>query len=257
MSELKIHELPGNVIYIENAFPESKDFVDMLEKVDGDPVFQKIISPWGPWIDGYPIKTDENDLTKWDFVLLDGEDGERGTVKFVDWDLSLNANNSYWPRVEISPKFSDHHERAYEIIKLIDEPYKKMLDIWSEKTGNENIVSVTKNYTIRKYKTGGNMGPHVDRNVENPENTMDWTSLIYLNDDYEGGQLVFDDLGYELKPSAGSIVFFPCLTSHSVRTVIEGNKIYIFLFMHTDKNIATALGEPYTSLTREIRKQKA
>lgn len=252
MSELKIHDLPGEVTYIENAFPNHREFLEKLEKTNDDNLIKNVISEWGPWVDGYPVKVVDGDKVTWEFELLKSEDGERGTVKYVDWDLTLNGNNSYWPRKEISPDYSEAHGAAWEIIKLIDEPYREMLDIWSEKSGNPKIESVTRNYTIRKYRTGGEMGPHIDRNVDNPENTMDWTSLIYLNDNYEGGELVFNDLGYELKPSAGSIVFFPCLTTHSVKTVTEGNKSYIFLFMHTDKNIATALGEPYQQLTKAI-----
>lgn len=252
MTELKIQELPGNVIYIENAFPEWKKFIEKLHETDKDPLVNKIISPWAPWVDGVPIKTIDGDEVYWNFQLHEDEESERGIVRYVDWDLTINDNNSYWPRVEVDPDSSAEHKASYEILKLIDEPYKKLLDIWSEKTGNDKIVSVTKNYTIRRYTTGKSMGPHVDRNTENPKDTMDWTSLIYLNDDYEGGDLVFDELGYSIKPSAGSIVFFPCLTSHSVKTVTEGNKYYIFLFMHTDKNIATALGEPYSKLTELI-----
>lgn len=252
MTELKIQELPGNVIYIENAFPEWEKFLEKLHETDTDPLINKIISPWGPWIDGNPVKVVENGEVRWDFILHTDEEGHRGIVRYVDWDLTINDNNSYWPRKEVNPDYSEEHEASYEILRIIDKPYKELLDIWSEKTGNDKIVSVTKNYTIRSWSTGKGMGPHVDRNTENPKNTMDWTSLIYLNDDYEGGELVFDDLGYSIKPSAGSIVFFPCLTSHSVPNVTKGNKYYIFLFMHTDKNIATALGEPYDKLTQLI-----
>lgn len=252
MSDLKIHELDGNVLYIENAFPRHEKFMELLEATNEDSLVSQIISKWLPWVDGYPVKIMDGDDVRWEFELLTSEDGERGTVKFVDWDLMINGGNMYWPRIEISPNHSDAHRKAWELISLIDGPYREMLDIWSEKTGNRKMESVTRNYTIRKYRTGGDMGPHVDRNVDNPENTMDWTSLIYLNDDYEGGELVFDDLGYSIKPTAGSIVFFPCLTSHSVRQITKGTKTYIFLFMHTDKNIATALGEPYIDLTRLI-----
>jgi len=251
--DLKIHRLRGGVLYIENAFPQHKEFIEKIETLDNDAVAQSVISPWTSWVDGYPVRVEHEDGTiGWDFALLDPREGDRGHVKFTDWDLTINENNSYWPRKEVSPTHSEAHAKAYEAIKLIDEPYKKMLDIWAEETGNKKLESVTKNYTIRKYKTGGNMGAHIDKNAENPKNTMDWTSLIYLNDDYKGGELVFDDLKIMIKPSAGSIVFFPCLTTHSVETVISGNKYYIFLFMHTDKNIATALGEPYDSLTRLI-----
>ena len=101
------------------------------------------------------------------------------------------------------------------------------------------------------------MGVHVDKNVDNPDNSMDWTALIYLNDDYEGGEVVFDDLGIELKPSAGSVIFFPCLEKHFVNRVVDGTKSYIFLFIHLDVGISTALGEKYQALTKKIKASRA
>jgi len=96
----------------------------------------------------------------------------------------------------------------------------------------------------------------VDKNIENPDNSMDWTALIYLNDDYKGGKLAFDNLFIKLKPTAGSIIFFPCLEPHSVRKVKAGTKSYIFLFIHLDVGISTSLGEPYQELTKLIKEDR-
>ena|SRR6056300_422529 len=256
MSDIIVNDLPNGIIYIENAFPESKEFLDDLEKNDDNPTIHSVIPKWQEWVDGWPTKrVNEDGSTAWSQVLRPGSH-HRGVVKTVDWDKSINMENGLWPRNEISPDHDIAHEQAYKILKKIDEPYREMLKVWSEKTGNPVPKNwITKNYTIRKYKTGGHMGPHVDKNVDNPENSMDWTALIYLDDSYEGGELVFDNLGIELKPSAGSIVFFPCLESHSVNKITSGTKSYIFLFIHLDVSISTALGEPYQGLTRTIKEE--
>lgn len=258
MSNLKIHDLPNEIIYIENAFPESKEFLLEIESNDTNSKIQSVIPNWEYWEDGYPVKTILEDGTiSWEQVYGNKEEGHRGTVKYVDWDSSINQKNSIWPRVEVLPEYDEAHLESYKILKKIDLPYQEMLKIWSEKTGNNYPSTwVTKNYTIRKYKTGGQMGPHIDKNTENPNNTMEWTGLIYVNDDYEGGELVFDDLGLEIKPSAGSIIFFPCLEKHSVKPIISGTKTYIFTFIHLDVGIATCLGESYQELTRLIKDDK-
>jgi len=257
MSKITIHDLPNNIIYIENAFPQSVEFLAELEANDDNPVINSVIPKWEKWEDGRPVKLTDKDGTIYWEQVYDAPDRDRGVVKYVDWDSSINEKNSLWPRVDVTSDYDEAHLEAYKILRKIDEPYKEMLKIWSEKTSNDFPSTwVTKNYTIRKYKTGGFMGPHVDKNTENPANSMDWTALIYLNDDYEGGELVFDDLEITLKPSAGSVVFFPCLEKHSVNEVISGTKTYIFLFIHLDVSITTALGEKYQGLTELIKKSR-
>jgi hypothetical protein len=249
-----IHDMPGGVIYIENAFPKSKEFLDFVESNDQNPEILKVFPSWSTWINGYPVSLDENDLTKWEQIFPDNDGALAGVAKMLDWDLSYNEDNQFWPRKDISnyAQESKDHQLALPAIKMIEDDYINALKIWSEKTNNDLPHHITRNYCIRKYRIGGFMGPHIDRNILNPKNSMDWTSLIYLNDDYEGGELVFDQLGYSIKPSAGSVVFLPCLVSHEVSEVISGNKTYIFLFMHTGTGITSALGEPYQNMEEKL-----
>ena len=254
MSEKIIHEMPGGVIYIENAFPKAKEFLDFVENTDKNKEILKVFPSWSTWIDGYPVSLDPEDMTKWEQLFPDTEHSLRGVSKNLDWDLSYNEYNNYWPRKDISPYVESipYLKKSLEAINMIEKDYIKALEVWSDKTKNAIPNHITRNYCIRKYRVGGGMGPHIDRNVLNPKNSMDWTSLIYLNDNYEGGELVFDDLGYSIKPSAGSIVFLPCLISHSVNEVLSGNKTYIFLFIHTGTGITSALGEPYHAMEERI-----
>jgi hypothetical protein len=249
-----IHDMPGGVIYIENAFPKAKEFLDFVELNNENPEILKVFPSWSTWIDGYPVSLDPDDMTKWEHIFPDNEHSLRGVFKLLDWDLSYNESNNYWPRKDISlyAQNSKDHQKSLPAIKMIEDDYLKALSIWAEKTSNILPHSITRNYCIRKYRVGGKMGPHIDRNILNPKNSMDWTSLIYLNDEYEGGEIVFDDLGYSIKPSAGSVVFLPCLTSHSVNEILSGNKTYIFLFMHTGTGITSALGEPYHEMEEKL-----
>ena len=250
--DLIIHDLPGGVIYIENAFTNSKNFLDLIEKENDNKDIHPVVPPWSKWVDGYPVRLDPNDNTKWDHVFPEHESAHRGLFKNLDWDETINNKNSMWPRKEVDENYSEAHKLAEPIYKLIEPDLFKSLKIWREKTGSQESVWVTRNYCIRKYRTGGDLGTHIDRNIENPLNTMDWTALIYLNDDYTGGELVVNDYGYCIQPKAGSVVILPCLLVHSVKPVLSGTKTYIFLFMHTERNIVTALGEPYQELNKLI-----
>jgi predicted 2-oxoglutarate/Fe(II)-dependent dioxygenase YbiX len=57
---------------------------------------------------------------------------------------------------------------------------------------------------ICKYHEGTFMGPHTD----DSQNAY-ISGVLYLNDDYEGGELEFPNYGLSIKPEAGSMIIFP------------------------------------------------
>jgi predicted 2-oxoglutarate/Fe(II)-dependent dioxygenase YbiX len=71
------------------------------------------------------------------------------------------------------------------------------------------------------------MPPHRDDrhpNPEDPHNTP-WrflASVIYLNDDYEGGEIYFPDQGMSIKPKHGQLIAFPGAWWHGVTAVSNG-----------------------------------
>lgn len=73
---------------------------------------------------------------------------------------------------------------------------------------------------------GQEMPPHQDdRHPDgSPHNTpwREWASITYLNDDYEGGEIYFPDIGLTYKPVAGTLLFFEGSLRHGVRAVAQG-----------------------------------
>lgn len=56
---------------------------------------------------------------------------------------------------------------------------------------------------------------------------------ILLNDDYEGGELLFDDQGAQVKPKPGSLVLFPgYYVSHGVNPVTKGSRVNLLVFFY-------------------------
>lgn len=291
---MKINEFPGGILYIEDVFTKHKEFIDLIEKENDNPEIHSVIPKWSIWRDGIPVKITENGQESWRFVdteeelerltkdyanpedfkdsqngfkqkeLKDrwGPDGSpyqpggyRGFVKIFNWDLSSNRNNEVWPRINVDPESDLAHKSAFKAIKMIEDPLVEVIEIWKEKIGARDLQYLSRNYCLRKYDIGGSMGPHVDRNYDNKDNTMDWTALIYLNDDYEGGELVFSELDFKIKPRAGSVVFLPCNVIHEVEEVKNNFKYYLFFFFHLDLSICTSLGEPYHQLNKAIKQK--
>jgi len=244
----KVTKFPGDILYVENAIPASKDFLNAIEQEESE-----IIPNWQTWYNGYTSK-DKND--EWVFKEeLEKPDNVYGILKTIDWDLSINKRNSIWPRINVDSDYDEEHKKAYEIIKIFDQPYVRLLEFWANRLNHKPFNYISKNYCIRQYVAGSWMGEHIDRNYKDPRNSMDWTVLVYLNDDYEGGELVFPDYNITIKPSAGSAIFFPCNAKHSVNKIQSGKKTFVFLFIHTHTNMSTSLGEPYNGLDYHILKQ--
>ena len=244
-----IHELPGNILYIENVFPKAQDFIDSIEAIDSNPESHSVIPAWQDWYDSTPVQHEGEDNTKWDRVL---DNYTKGKQKLFDWDRSISNYNTVWPKPNYV--FDDEaHRLAKPIIDLINEPYLEILDIWSKKNyNNKKLDYVSKNYFLRKYHVGGAIGSHIDKNINNPLNTMDWSVLFYLNDKYKGGEIIFPELDIKIKPSAGSAIFFPCTAVHIAEPVTSGEKYYIFMVIHSEFGYSSGLGEEYHTLNELI-----
>ena len=56
---------------------------------------------------------------------------------------------------------------------------------------------------------------------------------LFLNDDYEGGEILFEDQGAALKPKPGTLVLFPgYYTNHGVNEVLAGSRVNILAFFY-------------------------
>lgn len=74
---------------------------------------------------------------------------------------------------------------------------------------------------------------HVD--AQDPEPFIEWSTIIYLNDDYTGGKIYFPNQNFEYAPKKFSAVFFPSAGSehiHGVTTIQTGVR-HTALYMHT------------------------
>ena len=75
-------------------------------------------------------------------------------------------------------------------------------------------------FNVRRYDVGSYMTAHGDGYsyvTENGEEVKPiYTMIIYLNDEYDGGEIEFVDKKVSIKPKAGSMVIFPSSDKHQV-----------------------------------------
>jgi len=96
-----------------------------------------------------------------------------------------------------------------------------------------------------RWPTGSLQVPHADKELHSgpsagTPNDFPWydlSTIFYLNDDYEGGELFFPNQSIQFKPKKGGVYFFPGDMNyiHGVRPVISGCRYTSPFFWTIDK----------------------
>lgn len=116
---------------------------------------------------------------------------------------------------------------------LPDEPLHKLFEdvnnratrLYEELYGHDPLVSYIYLGTINGMGVGRGMAVHADNtpgltgNVDTPHGMV-----LYINDDYEGGELYYPELRIVMKPAAGDLVIHPGTPeyAHGVSPVTSG-----------------------------------
>ena len=140
-------------------------------------------------------------LTIWD--VTQSHTNENGTVTY---------DADYWKdRVATHPTLDKNDPSISPVITKL---FKRLRPIIEEFYKVEVIPTGA---TIVKWLPGQSQSPHADKELhEGPDAgtpndfpNYDLSSLFYLNDDYEGGELYFPLQGVQFKPKKGAAYFFP------------------------------------------------
>lgn len=86
------------------------------------------------------------------------------------------------------------------------------------------------------YQDGSGCTDHVDTVFVNPEEMYNYSSVYYINDDYEGGEVVFPEINLTIKPKENSLIFLPSYLVHRVDNLTSGEKLTCPTFFREIKN---------------------
>lgn len=125
-------------------------------------------------------------------------------------------------------------------------PYNKrvtdILRIYAKKANlvQKNFFNTEKDVIITKsfgsgWTVGTSGSPHIDAIDKEP--FIEFSTVIYLNDEYEGGNIYFPAQKFNIKPKKYSAIFFPGNDYdylHGVSPIESGNR-YTALFMQSTK----------------------
>ena len=134
--------------------------------------------------------------------------------------------------LKIKNKLSN--ERDDNTYRLYNSTEKTVIDFikkYSKKFIDGRDLYITENL-IAFYEEGSFMDAHVDA----PDEVEVVSTVIYLNDDYTGGELSFPEIenGYFYTPEKYELVYFPTAYLHGVNLVKSGKR-YIITISYTNK----------------------
>lgn len=115
--------------------------------------------------------------------------------------------------------FNDGSENTQKIRQLVTEYGKKVYDLALETYGGEFKPFEPATSHIARFEPGKGMHEHFDASRPN-----DIATLIYINDDYDGGEIYFPEYDISHKPKMGDLLMFPDNPRyiHGVKPVLNG-----------------------------------
>lgn len=83
---------------------------------------------------------------------------------------------------------------------------------------------------LYRFRVGDEMKVHYDMGMDP---IIKYGAVLYLNDDYEGGEIYYPNLGIEIKPEAMSLVLHSSNMTHShgVKPVTKGTRYSLTTFL--------------------------
>lgn len=200
-----IEKLNDKIFYYKKVLNDPNKIVQMLENLDERSKYDSQIPKWNKW-----TASDQKE-----HIYGVSKEGAFSNIRFgCDMDLSyaIFINN----------------------IKFISDI---CLSHYCNITMQEKPI-LPDHFSIRRYDTGSDMGKHVDSEDPTDVKHPVISGVFYLNDDYKGGEIEFENQNISIKPEAGSLLIFPSERPflHHPKKISEGNKYMIPLFWF-NKNV--------------------
>jgi len=193
------------ILLYKNALPKELDIVNRLEATIGNSTTMPFM--WCEALVGYSQKMPE---------YRDCVDCKIGTTH-------IDHLHQYPQFAELKNIYTD----TANAIRACMNDYQSRYNINMEYMEAINFI---------RYKENQHFQVHTDHGFSY---TCTVSSVVYFNDDYEGGELWFPYLDLTFKPAAGDIVMFPStfIYAHAAKPVTSGTKYSgVTMFDYNDRN---------------------
>lgn len=204
------------LVYYKNVIPDPQFIIDTVNDVDrrfmagehGDNPTD--VQPWHPWTYEHLHFNDQ---------------------KFFPESKDVSPDDYYRKEmVAVADMLYSSLDRAFDHYSTQIYPFAR-----------KNIKNREESIHLLRYGQTGHLPAHQDQGVS----SRVLSTVMYLNDDYEGGEIEFRHSNVKLKPKAGSIIFFPSnfLYIHEVYPVTNGYRYSMPHWYHNMKEMIHSTGD--------------
>ena len=152
-------------------------------------------------------------------------------IKMDDKQDKHEARNCYTYRFmrHLSPEVFDYFNIVFS---------NSILEYLNKSNKNPSDYLFPNHYKVAQWKQYASLGDHKDSiaygaKFESTGPRPSLTSLAYLTDNYQGGEIYFSDMNIALKPELGSMIVFESDTTHGVKTLLKGDRRAITYHLHS------------------------
>jgi len=181
-------------------------------------------------------------------ILLVEDFISKDDIKYI-FNIVDKTSNEDWSKhyIENLKGFALQKFNSDDIEKLVEENKLEITSNWHDKNLNirgnpivdmiyfkiNSFLSLSKEKlsvdgcdVVQRMYSGVELYSHVDQDTDP---SIQFASIIYLNDDYIDGEIFFEKLNFQIKPPSGSLLIFPGSSEyhHGVRTVGDGPIRYV------------------------------
>jgi len=155
-------ELYDKVYYYRNVIEDPKKIVDLIESTQDDK-FSSFITKWEEW-----------SACSGQMYIY----GEHKRIKCLNMDEVIK---------DCPEEILD--EAKYLFSEIFD-GMRKVCEDYAQKVNDDSKIILMTDTAIKKYMTGTFMGSHFDQ--QEGDRRLRYSLVMYLNDDYQGGELSFN-----------------------------------------------------------------
>ena len=191
--------IAGAIAIYENAWSNTEETINEVEMVTNDPT---------SGVRFFPAQT-----------ALDQETKDLN-VQSIRTNFLVGITGS----AKINENFRKINNKFYELLTGSSQFYARHFDL------HEAIFDV-EDYSLLKYSGGQYYKAHYDGGTDTARSV---SAILYLNDDYTGGEIEFVNYGIKIKPKAGMLILFPSNYAyrHIAHPVETGTKYAIVTWLH-------------------------
>lgn len=167
------------------------------------------------------IKVIENFLTIEEYELIYNyiQTNKKNTKKFRVFEL----NNKKRYESMIPDRFLvEDHDEIFLNLKSI---YKKIIQETKQFYNFDKDI-----YLHRVWLSVMGENTRLDWHNDIVDGWINFTAVIYLNDNYQGGEIVFEEIGKIIKPTKNMLLIFDSEMIHAVNEIKNGERVSISMW---------------------------